>query len=41
MDRVTGRICEDIEPVERPVQVDNVLVKFANADEVAADDPEA
>ena len=38
MERVTARICGDIEP-ERPVQLAKVFVKFANADEVAADDP--
>jgi len=38
MERVTGRICEDIEP-ERPVQLAKVVVRFASAEEVAAADP--
>ena len=38
MDRVTGRIWEEIEP-DNPVQPANVLVKFANAEDVAAEDP--
>ena len=35
---MTGRICEEIEP-DRPVQLANELVKLANAEEVAAEDP--
>jgi hypothetical protein len=38
MERVTGRICEDIDP-ERPVQLANVFVRFASAEDVAAEDP--
>jgi hypothetical protein len=38
MDRVTGRICEEIDP-ESPVQLANEFVRFARAEDVAAEDP--
>lgn len=37
MDRVTGRIWEEIDP-DNPVQFVKAFVKFASADEVAAEE---
>lgn len=34
---MTGRICDEIEP-DRPVHVENELLRFSRAEDVAADD---